>query len=88
MSTGLAAAVISFSSSFPANADLNKYEAEMRGEFGIGSAAQYGSADLRSFIYSVMSRPSVFPFFHITLTQIESELEFTICLLQESSSCE
>eukprot|EP00897_Mesotaenium_endlicherianum_P007328 jgi/Mesen1/6623/ME000034S06071 len=31
----------------PALADLNKYEADKRGEFGIGSAAQYGSADLR-----------------------------------------
>ena len=31
----------------PAAADLNKFEAEMRGEFGIGSAAQYGSADLK-----------------------------------------
>lgn len=28
-------------------ADLNKFEAELRGEFGIGSAAQFGSADLR-----------------------------------------
>lgn len=31
----------------PAVADLNKFEAEMRGEFGIGSAAQFGSADLK-----------------------------------------
>eukprot|EP00898_Chlorokybus_atmophyticus_P009058 jgi/Chlat1/9153/Chrsp97S08397 len=31
----------------PALADLNKFEANTRGEFGIGSAAQYGSADLR-----------------------------------------
>lgn len=48
VSTALAAAVIGFSSSLPASADLNKYEAETRGEFGIGSAAQFGSADLRS----------------------------------------
>jgi len=40
------AAVVSLSCS-PAFADLNKYEAEMRGEFGIGSAAQFGSADLK-----------------------------------------
>ncbi|XP_024532737.1 thylakoid lumenal protein TL20.3, chloroplastic [Selaginella moellendorffii] len=30
-----------------AGAELNKFEAESRGEFGIGSAAQFGSADLR-----------------------------------------
>ncbi|KAE8732339.1 Thylakoid lumenal protein [Hibiscus syriacus] len=28
-------------------AELNKFEAETRGEFGIGSAAQFGSADLK-----------------------------------------
>lgn len=39
---------MSFSTTYPALADLNKFEAEMRGEFGIGSAAQYGSADLKS----------------------------------------
>ena len=47
VSTALAAAVIAFSSDFSALADLNKFEADIRGEFGIGSAAQYGSADLR-----------------------------------------
>lgn len=31
----------------PAMADLNKFEAAQRGEFGIGSAAQFGSADLK-----------------------------------------
>jgi hypothetical protein len=31
----------------PALADLNKFEADTRGEFGIGSAVQYGSADLK-----------------------------------------
>ncbi|XP_038725346.1 thylakoid lumenal protein TL20.3, chloroplastic isoform X2 [Tripterygium wilfordii] len=35
----------------PAVADLNKYEAETRGEFGIGSAAQFGSADLRKAVH-------------------------------------
>ncbi|KAJ6943285.1 hypothetical protein NC652_008916 [Populus alba x Populus x berolinensis] len=41
-------AAISFSScNLPAVADLNRFEAETRGEFGIGSAAQFGSADLR-----------------------------------------
>jgi hypothetical protein len=43
----LAAAVIVFTSDMSALADLNKFEAEIRGEFGIGSAAQFGSADLR-----------------------------------------
>ncbi|KAF8032855.1 hypothetical protein BT93_D1669 [Corymbia citriodora subsp. variegata] len=51
VSAALAAAVVSFGSSLPANADLNKYEAETRGEFGIGSAAQFGSADLRKAVH-------------------------------------
>jgi len=50
VSATLAAAVIAFSSDMSALADLNKFEAEMRGEFGIGSAAQFGSADLRSHL--------------------------------------
>lgn len=49
-----AAAVISFSSGMPANADLNKFEAETRGEFGIGSAAQFGSADLKYSFYCLL----------------------------------
>jgi hypothetical protein len=44
VSAALAAAVVTAT---PAYADLNKFEAEQRGEFGIGSAAQYGSADLK-----------------------------------------
>lgn len=49
VSTSLAAAVIAFTAAnLPAMADLNKFEAETRGEFGIGSAAQFGSADLKS----------------------------------------
>ncbi|XP_068634941.1 thylakoid lumenal protein TL20.3, chloroplastic [Aristolochia californica] len=51
ISTALAATVISFSSGLPAIADLNKFEADQRGEFGIGSAAQYGSADLRKAVH-------------------------------------
>lgn len=47
VSTALAAAIVTFSSNMSALADLNKFEAETRGEFGIGSAAQFGSADLR-----------------------------------------
>ena len=42
----LAAAVV-LGGGLPAGAELNKFEAGTRGEFGIGSAAQYGSADLR-----------------------------------------
>jgi hypothetical protein len=45
VSAVLAAAVVA--ASMPAYADLNKFEAEQRGEFGIGSAAQFGSADLK-----------------------------------------
>lgn len=55
VSTALAAAVITFSSDFSALADLNKFEADIRGEFGIGSAAQYGSADLKLVISSIES---------------------------------
>lgn len=46
----MAAAVIASSSGVPAMAELNRFEADTRGEFGIGSAAQYGSADLRYHI--------------------------------------
>lgn len=54
VSTALAAAaVIGFSSGMPSVAELNKYEADTRGEFGIGSAAQYGSADLRCLGFEV-----------------------------------
>ncbi|XP_022156470.1 thylakoid lumenal protein TL20.3, chloroplastic isoform X2 [Momordica charantia] len=35
----------------PSIAELNKYEADTRGEFGIGSAAQFGSADLRKAVH-------------------------------------
>lgn len=35
----------------PAMAELNRFEADTRGEFGIGSAAQFGSADLRYRIW-------------------------------------
>ncbi|GKB94721.1 hypothetical protein Tco_0980858 [Tanacetum coccineum] len=48
VSTALAVAVISFiCCDMSTLADLNKFEADVRGEFGIGSAAQFGSADLR-----------------------------------------
>ncbi|XP_062074048.1 thylakoid lumenal protein TL20.3, chloroplastic isoform X2 [Humulus lupulus] len=46
-----AAAVFSFSNGMPATADLNKFEAATRGEFGIGSAAQFGSADLKKAVH-------------------------------------
>ncbi|KAI3792348.1 hypothetical protein L2E82_06225 [Cichorium intybus] len=51
ISTALAAAVITFSSDMSALADLNKFEADVRGEFGIGSAAQFGSADLKKTVH-------------------------------------
>ncbi|KAG1354495.1 thylakoid lumenal protein TL20.3, chloroplastic [Cocos nucifera] len=51
--TALAAAIVSFGGIGPmtAMADLNKYEADVRGEFGIGSAAQFGSADLKKAVH-------------------------------------
>ncbi|KAL0312822.1 UNVERIFIED_CONTAM: Thylakoid lumenal protein TL20.3, chloroplastic [Sesamum radiatum] len=52
VSTALAAAVVAFSTSnISAMAELNKFEAETRGEFGIGSAAQFGSADLKKAVH-------------------------------------
>nr|GMD79879.1 thylakoid lumenal protein TL20.3, chloroplastic isoform X1 [Ipomoea batatas] len=52
VSTALAAAVITFGSGeMSAMADLNKFEAAQRGEFGIGSAAQFGSADLKKTVH-------------------------------------
>ncbi|GAA0172205.1 hypothetical protein Leryth_026370 [Lithospermum erythrorhizon] len=53
VSTALAAvAVITMNTNMSSMAELNKYEADTRGEFGIGSAAQYGSADLRKAIHT------------------------------------
>ncbi|KAH7331554.1 hypothetical protein KP509_20G040100 [Ceratopteris richardii] len=46
-----AMAVSVLGSSYEATADLNKFEADVRGEFGIGSAAQFGSADLRKTVH-------------------------------------
>ncbi|XAR70426.1 hypothetical protein NMG60_11027272 [Bertholletia excelsa] len=51
VSTALAAAMVTFSTNMVAVAELNKFEAETRGEFGIGSAAQFGSADLRKAVH-------------------------------------
>ncbi|XP_010546387.1 PREDICTED: thylakoid lumenal protein TL20.3, chloroplastic isoform X1 [Tarenaya hassleriana] len=51
VSAAMAAAIVGLSSGIPAMAELNKYEAETRGEFGIGSAAQFGSADLRKAVH-------------------------------------
>ncbi|KAK6158016.1 hypothetical protein DH2020_005330 [Rehmannia glutinosa] len=52
VSTSLAAAVVAFSTmNISAMAELNKFEAETRGEFGIGSAAQFGSADLKKAVH-------------------------------------
>ncbi|KAM0888028.1 hypothetical protein ACQ4PT_028621 [Festuca glaucescens] len=48
VSAALAAAVVA---AMPAYADLNKYEAEQRGEFGIGSAVQFGNADLKKTVH-------------------------------------
>jgi hypothetical protein len=67
VSAALAAAVVT---AMPAYADLNKYEAEQRGEFGIGSAAQYGSAHLKyalSLVHSPCSSYCI-GFFYFILT--------------------
>ncbi|KAL3699092.1 hypothetical protein R1sor_017114 [Riccia sorocarpa] len=51
---GLAAtlAAVVLSTGMKAGAELNKFEADTRGEFGIGSAAQFGSADLRKTVHA------------------------------------
>lgn len=49
MAAALAAAVMG--TSLDALADLNAFEANTRGEFGIGSAVQFGSADLKFVAY-------------------------------------
>ncbi|PHU06882.1 Thylakoid lumenal protein, chloroplastic [Capsicum chinense] len=46
-STALAAVVITFSSNLTTIADLNKFEADTGGEFGITSTTKFGSADLK-----------------------------------------
>ena len=51
---GAAAAFLSFSlfTCQPASADLNKFEAAAGGEFGVGTAAQFGEAELRGKDFS------------------------------------
>ncbi|XP_038993633.1 thylakoid lumenal protein TL20.3, chloroplastic-like isoform X2 [Hibiscus syriacus] len=51
VSTALAATMIVFGGETSSMAELNKFEAEARGEFGIGSAAQFGSADLKKAVH-------------------------------------
>ena len=52
--TGAAAAFLSLSlfACQPASADLNRFEAAAGGEFGVGTAAQYGEAELRGKDFS------------------------------------
>lgn len=78
----MAAAVISFSSGMPAIADLNKFEADTPGEFGIGSAAQFGSADLRShfFLETVCCK-------HFWVLSIKVAFPSNV-VMQESCTCE
>ena len=81
VSTALAAAVVTVGADMSALADLNKFEAEQRGEFGIGSAAQFGSADLRSFHFQTQ----------LVCVFCGHSFEFWLLgffELQESSSCE
>lgn len=51
---GAAATLLSFSAFAcqPALADLNKFEAAAGGEFGVGTAAQFGEAELRGKDFS------------------------------------
>ena len=51
---GAAATFLSFSAFAcqPALADLNKFEAAAGGEFNVGTAAQYGEAELRGKDFS------------------------------------
>ena len=51
---GAAAAILSLSlvTCQPASADLNKFEAAAGGEFGVGTAAQFGEAELRGKDFS------------------------------------
>ena len=82
VSTALAAAVVTLSPVMPAVADLNKYEAETRGEFGIGSAAQFGSADLR-FVFCIVECGC-----HLWLWNKGLIYFLLFVVTQESSSCE
>lgn len=64
-------------------ADLNKFEANTRGEFGIGSAAQFGSADLR-FISLMMN---VYLPEHLDTSDCSNQ-DSLFAVMQESSTCE
>ncbi|KAG5061420.1 hypothetical protein JHK87_002449 [Glycine soja] len=64
-------------------ADLNKFEAEMRGEFGIGSAAQFGSADLRLVSFILFYLLSAY----VLLWEIAIIIELgSLIVVQESSA--
>lgn len=69
----------------PAVADLNKFEANTRGEFGIGSAAQFGSADLRYVIAPYLR--GVCCCRRSFVSECEW-FEFCMFLVQDGSSCE
>lgn len=49
---GAAAGMLSLGMTFtqPSFADLNKFEAAAGGEFGVGTAMQYGDAELKRFL--------------------------------------
>lgn len=79
VSTALAAAVVAFGSDMSALADLNKYEAETRGEFGIGSAAQFGSADLRSISQYLFLHSPIFSAFSLFCGRGFNFLGFWLC---------
>jgi hypothetical protein len=57
----------------PASADLNKFEAGAGGEFGMGSAQQYGEADIKGRDFSNMVRS------HDRFDILRGTLNFDVC---------
>ena len=65
LQAGAAVAASMLMMASPALADLNKYEAEAGGEFGVGSAQQWGEADITGKDFS---------------NQVESEVHRLLCV--------
>lgn len=80
VSTGLAAALVGLAAAgpMPVMADLNKFEAAQRGEFGIGSAAQFGSADLK-YNYANILTP--------ILSKSTFNLDYSFCFIYFCICC-
>jgi hypothetical protein len=80
VSTALAAALLGFTAAgpMPAMVDLNKFEAEQHGQFGIGSAAQFGSADLK---YNYANLPTYLFSDYFSLDLLFCPFVFNLCLV-------